>query len=58
MKGKDIAEILGYADTKQALKKHVDDEDKEKFSSLCNIKGGVDSTPPCNDQPRLNGGFN
>lgn len=26
--GKDIAEILGYADTFGALKKHVDDEDK------------------------------
>lgn len=26
--GKDVAEILGYADTFGALKKHVDDEDK------------------------------
>lgn len=27
--GKDVAEILGYADTYGALKKHVDDEDKQ-----------------------------
>ena len=26
--GKDVAEILGYGDTNQALRKHVDDEDK------------------------------
>lgn len=26
--GKDVAEILGYTDTTQALRKHVDDEDK------------------------------
>lgn len=26
--GKDVAEILGYSDTSDALKKHVDDEDK------------------------------
>ena len=26
--GKDVAEALGYADTDQALRKHVDDEDK------------------------------
>ena len=27
--GKDVAEILGYSDTFGALKKHVDDEDKQ-----------------------------
>ena len=26
--GKDVAEVLGYTDTTQALRKHVDDEDK------------------------------
>lgn len=26
--GKDVAEILGYSDTNQAIRKHVDDEDK------------------------------
>ena len=26
--GKDVAKILGYANTKDALLKHVDDEDK------------------------------
>lgn len=29
--GKDVAEILGYSDTFGALKKHVDDEDKQNF---------------------------
>ena len=27
--GKDVAEILGYQDTYGALKKHVDDEDRQ-----------------------------
>lgn len=27
--GKDVAEILGYSDSYGALKKHVDDEDKQ-----------------------------
>lgn len=27
--GKDVAEVLGYSDTFGALKKHVDDEDKQ-----------------------------
>ncbi|WP_080656953.1 Bro-N domain-containing protein [Selenomonas ruminantium] len=26
--GKEVAEILGYADTNQAIRKHVDDDDK------------------------------
>ena len=26
--GKDVADILGYADTDQAIRKHVDEEDK------------------------------
>lgn len=29
-KGKDIAKILGYADTDQALRKHLDSEDKKQ----------------------------
>lgn len=31
--GKDVAEILGYADTWDALKKHVDDEDKQNLQN-------------------------
>lgn len=38
--GKDVAEVLGYKDSVNALKKHVDEEDKELF------KGG--ETPPLN----------
>ena len=29
-RGKDVAEILGYKDTNQAIRKHVDEEDKYK----------------------------
>ena len=28
--GKDVAKILGYSDTNQAIRKHVDEEDKYK----------------------------
>ena len=34
--GKDVAKILGYSDTTQAIRKHVDEEDK--------YKGGVEMT--------------
>ena len=34
--GKDVAKVLGYSDTTQAIRKHVDDEDK--------YKGGVETT--------------
>ena len=34
--GKDVAKILGYSDTTQAIRKHVDEEDK--------FKGGVETT--------------
>ena len=34
--GKDVAKILGYSDTAQAIRKHVDEEDK--------YKGGVETT--------------
>ena len=28
--GKDVAKIIGYSDTDQAIRKHVDEEDKNK----------------------------
>jgi len=31
--GKDVAEILGYIDTADAIKKHVDEEDKQKVKA-------------------------
>ena len=34
--GKDVAKILGYSDTAQAIRKHVDEGDK--------YKGGVETT--------------
>ncbi|AAC97765.1 ORF MSV194 ALI motif gene family protein [Melanoplus sanguinipes entomopoxvirus] len=38
-KGKDIAEILEYKDTNDAIKKHVDDDDKSKYEDLINRPG-------------------
>ena len=29
-RGKDVAKILGYSDTDQAIRKHVDEEDKNR----------------------------
>ena len=39
--GKDVADILGYSDTAQAVRKHIDDEDK----------GVVEMTTPGGKQP-------
>lgn len=48
---KDIAEILGYKDTKDAVKKHVDEEDKISYSKLSiNERGGI--SPPLKIQPQ------
>ena len=38
--GKDIAEILGYADTKKAIEDHIDEEDKMKWKQAQKSKGG------------------
>lgn len=40
--GKDIAKVLGYSDTDQALRKHVDNEDKvtRRFNGEPGSKGG------------------
>ena len=40
--GKDVAEVLGYADTNKAIAMHVDDEDKlnDKTSSSLGQRGG------------------
>ena len=47
-KGKDIATVLGYADTKQAIRVNVDDDDKNNLEEL-NLQleslGGVSNTP-------------
>ncbi len=39
--GKDIAEALGYSNTRDALDRHVDDEDKDvgKFDTLGGAQG-------------------
>ena len=37
--GKDVAEVLGYKDTVNALKSHVDDDDKGM--AKCHTPGGM-----------------
>jgi prophage antirepressor-like protein len=44
-KGKDIAEYLGYVDTKQTLQKHVDESERIPLEKIINL-GGVKMTPP------------
>ncbi len=49
-KGADIARILGYANTKQALLKNVDSDDRCNLAEL--LQGGLSQRPPsCNVQP-------
>lgn len=38
--GKDVAEIIGYANTRDALSKHVDSEDKNTVAIHDGIKRG------------------
>ena len=44
-KGKDIASILGYSDTKQAIIINVDEDDKQKLEELNQqieqVRGGI-----------------
>ena len=40
--GKDVAKILGYSDTNQAIRKHVDEEDK--FKGSVKTTGGLQQT--------------
>jgi prophage antirepressor-like protein len=46
-KGRDLASILGYANTKKAIIDHVDTEDKQKMSGIT----GVTKWDPSNIQP-------
>ena len=41
-KGKDVAKILGYSDTDQAIRKHVDEEDK--YKGAVKTTGGLQQT--------------
>ena len=45
-KGREVAACLAYADTTQALRKHVDEEDKKTYAAL--MEAGVEPTPPSN----------
>ena len=40
--GKDVAKILGYRDTNQAVRKHVDEEDK--YKGAVKTTGGLQQT--------------
>jgi prophage antirepressor-like protein len=45
---KDVAESLGYVNTRDAIKKHVWEDDKR---TLGEIQGGRAGRPPCGSQP-------
>jgi len=51
-KGKDIATVLEYVNTNQAIKDHVDDEDKTNFSNLRTNYGGHLKIPLENIDPQ------
>ena len=51
-KNKEICTILGYADTKNAVKIHVDENDKMTFEKLCMKIGGDLKSPP-QDQDKM-----
>ena len=44
-KAKEIAEALGYSDTKQAVKMNVDEEDKTQYKNLDVTSHGGKNTP-------------
>lgn len=44
--GKDVAQALGYSDTDQALRKHVDEEDKKILTRQNDgLAGGRETRP-------------
>ena len=49
-KGREAARMIQYQNTKQAIRIHVDDDDKMKFEDLLETRrvpvGGVAETPP------------
>ena len=47
-RGKDVATVLGYADTKKAIAKNVDDDDRQTLSDLLALasEGGLPDSPP------------
>ncbi len=47
-RGKDVATVLGYADTKKAIAKNVDDDDRQTLSDLLALanEGGLSERPP------------
>ena len=47
-RGKDVATVLGYVNTKQALIKNVDEDDKQILTDLLALanKGGLSERPP------------
>lgn len=49
--GKDVAEILGYSNTRDAIAKHVDDEDKrtEDGVAIRDTIGRMQKTPIINE---------
>lgn len=50
-KARDIANMLEYTDTKQAIRDHVLEVDIKTWRELSDLQGGVEKTPPSNMQP-------
>ena len=48
-KGNEVAACLGYVRPRNAVKDHVDEEDKKTYAAL--MEGRTESVPPCNQQP-------
>ena len=48
-KGNEGAACLGYARPRNAVKDHVDEEDKKTYAAL--MAGRTESVPPYNQQP-------
>lgn len=45
--GKDVAEILGYSNTRKSLTDHVDNEDKMDGVTIRDSIGRMDRLTPC-----------
>eukprot|EP00969_Alexandrium_andersonii_P214802 9486340-Alexandrium_andersonii.AAC.1 len=54
LKAREVAQCLRYVDAPQAIRKHVDKEDKKTYATL--VEGVVDSTTSSNQQPHEEGG--
>ena len=55
-KGKEIAMILGYKDTKKAIQLHVDSDDKKLIDHKIRLNSRGGETPPLAESQNSRGG--